>query len=105
MMTKSPDNILAQYVLSTKCVIASHVFHNNLSDHVYLFLVILLIFKVSRNKLSGHVYVFHVVMTCYTSTSQHKKTRPCKHYRNIRGVQRRFRIKQIFTNDVDNQGD
>ena len=77
---------------------------NNLSDHVYLFLVVLLIFKVVRNNLSGHVYlffvvllikvgrnnlsgrvyIFHVVMTCSTSTCQHKTTRPCKHYRNIR---------------------
>ena len=45
---------------------------NNLSDHVYLLLV-LLIFKIGRNNLTGHVYVFHVVMTCYTSTCQHKK--------------------------------
>ena len=58
---------------------------NNLRDHVYLFLVVLLIFKVGRNSLSGHVYVFHIVMTCYTSSCQHKTTRPCKHYRNIRG--------------------
>ena len=58
---------------------------NNLSDHVYLFLVVLLIFNVGRNSLSGHVYVFHVVMTCYTSTCQHKTTGPRKHYRNIRG--------------------
>ena len=69
---------------------------NNLSDHVYLLLVVLLIFKIGRNNLTGHVYVFHVVMTCYTSTCQHKKTRPCKHYRNIRGVHRRFRIMFIF---------
>ena len=58
---------------------------NNLSDHVYLFLVVLMILKVGRNNLSGHIYVFHVVMTCYTSICQHKTTRPCKHYRNIRG--------------------
>ena len=70
---------------------------NNLSDHVYLFLFILLIFKVCRNNLSGHVYIFHVVMTCYTSTCQHKTTRPCKHYRNIHGVHRRFR-NLVFTN-------
>ena len=43
---------------------------NNLSDHVYLFLVVLLMFKVGRNNLSGHCYVYHVVMTCYTSTCQ-----------------------------------
>ena len=59
---------------------------NNLSVHVYLFLDVLLIFKVGHNNISGHVYVFHVVMTCYTSTCQHKATRPCNHYRNIRGV-------------------
>ena len=34
---------------------------NNLSDHVYLFLVVLLIFKVGHNILCGHVYVFHDV--------------------------------------------
>ena len=45
---------------------------NNLSDHVYLFLVVLLIFKVSRNNLSDNLYAFHDVMTCYTSTCQLK---------------------------------
>ena len=45
---------------------------NNLSDHVYLFLDVLLIFKVGRNNLNDHVYVFHVVMTCYTLTCQHQ---------------------------------
>ena len=73
---------------------------NNLSDHVYLFFVVLLIFKVLRNNLSGHVYVFHVVMTCYTSTCQHKTTRPCKHYRNIRGVHRRFRIFLVKSDNL-----
>ena len=67
------------------CVIASRLNgRNNLSDHVYIFLVVLLTFKVGRNNVSGHVYVFHVVMTCYTSTCQHKTTRSCKHYHNIR---------------------
>ena len=44
---------------------------NNLSDHVYLFPVVLLIFKVGRKKinLGGHVYVFHVVMTLYRDMS------------------------------------
>ena len=58
---------------------------NNISGHVYLFLVVLLIFKVGRSNLNGHVHVFHVVMAYYTSICQHKKTRPCKHYRNILG--------------------
>ena len=53
--------------------------------------MVLLIFKVGCNNLSLHVYIFHVVMTCYTSTCQHKTTRPCKHNRNFRGVHRRFR--------------
>ena len=66
------------------------VSRNNLSGHVFIFHVVLLILKVGRNNLSGHVYVFHVVMMCYTSTFQHKTTRPCKHDRNIRGVHRRF---------------
>ena len=108
MMTKTSDNILSQYVLSTRCVIASHlndvgyrnnvsdhvylllvvllifkIGRNNLSDHVYLLLVVLLIFKIGRNNLSGHVYDFRVIMTCYTSTCQHKTNRPCKHYRII----------------------
>ena len=39
--------------------------HNNLCDHVFLFIVVLLIFKVGHNILSGHVYVFYVVMTCF----------------------------------------
>ena len=38
---------------------------NSLSDHIYLFLVVLLIFMVGRNNLSGHVYAFLVVMKCY----------------------------------------
>ena len=76
---------------------------NSLSDHVYLYLVVFLIFKVGRIDLSGHVYVFHVVMTCYTSTCHNKTTSPYKSYRNIRGggggggaeggVHRRFCIK------------
>ena len=70
---------------------------NNLSGHVYLFLIVLVIFKIGRNNLSGQVYIFHVVMTCYTSSCQHKTTRPCKHYRNIRGVHRLFRpLNAIF---------
>ena len=70
MMTKTSDNILLQYVLSTRCVIASRVNdlqvrRINLSDHVYLFFVVLLTFKFSRNNLSGHVYIFHVVLLIY----------------------------------------
>ena len=88
-MTKTSDNILSQYVLSTRCVIASHLnvvgCRNNVSDHVYLLLVVLLIFKIGRNNLSGHVYDFRVIMTCYTSTCQYKTNRPCKHYRIMRG--------------------
>ena len=42
MMTKTSDNNLSQYVLSTRCIIASRLndllfCRNNLSDHVYLF--------------------------------------------------------------------
>ena len=37
----------------------------NLSDHVYLFLVVLLIFKVICNDLSDHVYIFHVVLLIF----------------------------------------
>ena len=38
---------------------------NNLSGHVYLFHVILLIFKVGRNNLSEHVNLFLVVLLIF----------------------------------------
>ena len=85
------NNLSGHVYIFLVVLLTFKVSRNNLSDHVYLILVILLIFNVGRNNLSDHVYIFHVVMTCYTSTCQHKTTRPCKHYRNILGVYRRFR--------------
>ena len=46
MMAKTSDNIL-------------------ISDHVYLFLVVLFIFKLSRNHFSGHVYIFQVFLLIF----------------------------------------
>ena len=87
-----PNNLSGHVYLFLVVLLIFKFSRNNLSDHVYWFLIVLLIFKVGRNNLSGHVYIFHVVMTCYTSTCQYKTTRRCKHYRNIRGVHRRFSI-------------
>ena len=87
----SCNNLSDNVYLFLVVLLIFKISRNNLSGHVYIFHVVLLILKVGRNNLSGHVYVFHVVMTCYTSTYQYKTTRPCKHYRNIREVHRRFR--------------
>ena len=38
---------------------------NNLGGHVYLFLVVLLTFRVGTNNLSGHVYIFLAVLLIF----------------------------------------
>ena len=80
-----PNNLSGHVYLFLVVLLIFKFSRNNFSDYVYLFRIVLVIFKVGRNNLSGQVYIFHVVRTCYTSTCQHKTTRPCKHYPNSRG--------------------
>ena len=58
-------NIIPTLYLFLVVLLIFKVGRNNLRGHVYIFQVVLLIFKVGRNNLNDHVYIFLVILLIF----------------------------------------
>ena len=56
---------MIMFTLFLVVLLIFNVSRNNLSGHVYIFHVVLMIFKVGRNNLRVHVYIFLVVLLIF----------------------------------------